>query len=156
MNGALKVDVIIVALILSIAGHLGLMYWARQKVMTQVAPPELRTHRRAPMTITRADKPQEPAAFELIEDLPAQKEAPAAEESRLSVPTPSGDSLQAHSMVPVPVSVEVPDVLSRLRPEAEKPVLPEAKPAEPAKTPAVLASMPVEVFAPKPILSPVG
>ena len=151
MSDGLKIDVVLAALILSALGHFGVMYWAEPKVMTHVSSGEWRASRRAPMTVSRAETGHDPVALEMVKDLPAMKDAPVAEEVLPPVPALDGISPQHASSMPQPAIAARPQVLERLRPEFEAPVLPKAEVA--AKTSVeALPSMPVEVFFSKPPL----
>lgn len=155
MNNGLKIDVLIAALILSVAGHLGIMYWVEPKVMTHVNTPALRSARRDPMTVRRADTPADPVKFDLVQDLPAPKEAPAVDDTPLAAPVPDGVAPMPVAELPVPAAVDAPQVLERLRPSDDAPLLPETK-RDASAEPETFASMPLDVSVPKPALVAAG
>lgn len=71
-------EILFVAILLSALAHVGAMYYARPKVMTQVAPGVVRTERRAPMRVTRDLPPPAPVRIDTVKDVDALKDAPEA------------------------------------------------------------------------------
>ena len=149
MKGGIKTDLLIAALVVSIAVHIGLMIWAEPKVMTHVAQRITRSVRRGPMTAKRAQPPEDPIKFEIVQDLPAQKEAPEVEEDVVAAPSPELLAPVQAAALPVPTAIEAPKILERLRPEADAPVIPvAAKVVESMDNPDAVAAMPLDIFVP--------
>ena len=69
-------EVVLVALVVSVALHAGLMLLVRPKVMTHITPVE-RTVRRAPMHVIREALGPDPVSVADVADLAAKKDAPA-------------------------------------------------------------------------------
>ena len=106
-------DVILVAVVLSVAIHAGLMLFFRPQVMTHIVQESVRT-KRVPVSVVReADIPPPAAVAEMFEDLEAAKDAPEAE-----------------AVIPVGEAVE--DATPEVAPEA-----PAAGSVEPSATPAL-------------------
>ena len=114
-------EVVLVALVVSVAIHIGLMVWVKPQVMTLTAPPPPRTARHAPMRVTKSAERPEPAKIEELLDLKAQKDAPPAV-GETSAPTAAAPSASMPS-------AKVPEVDA---PVAETPV-PEAVPVMEAR-----------------------
>ncbi len=74
-----KGELIVTALVVSALVHLGVMLYARPKVMTHVAGGTARPTARAPMRVTKATARPEPARIEAFDDQAAAREAPRAE-----------------------------------------------------------------------------
>lgn len=77
MSASKSKDFAMVALVVSIAAHIGTMFYMRPQVMAQVASPAQRARHRGPMKMT--DRPESPDAVHLdvISDIEALKDAPA-------------------------------------------------------------------------------
>ena len=149
MKGGVKTDLLIAALVVSVAVHIALMIWAEPKVMTHVAQRITRSVRRGPMEAKRAKAPEEPIKFEIVQDLPAQKEAPEVEETVVAAPAPELLSPVQAAALPVPTAIEAPKILERLRPEADAPVIPVAsKAVEVVENPDAVVGMPFDIFVP--------
>lgn len=155
MRNGFRTDVIVAALILSVAVHVCVMLWAKPKVMTHVVSDTARTPRRRPISVVQSRSEPEPVRFEAVKDLPAQKEAPEVDDSAMAVPSPDLVSPMPETATPVPEAATVPDVMERLTPEVDAPVLPDADPNMAAQAPDALAAMPVDVSAP-PVDLPAG
>ena len=82
----LKGDLILLALMLSAAVHVGLMFYARPKVMVTVAGSSALAHRREPMRVSEAAPPPDILNVEVVKDVDAAKDAPEAAETVTSVP----------------------------------------------------------------------
>ena len=123
MREGVKTDLLIATLVVSAAVHVALMIWAEPKVMTHVVQGVTRAVRRAPMAVKRAEAPEEPVKFEIVQDMPAQKEAPEVEEVTVAAPTPDMLAPVPSAALPVPTAIEAPQILERLRPEADAPVI---------------------------------
>ena len=149
MKGGVKTDLLIAALVVSVAVHIALMIWAEPKVMTHVAQRITRSVRRGPMEAKRAKPPEEPVKFEIVQDLPAQKEAPEVDEDVVAAPAPELLSPVQAAALPVPTAIEAPKILERLRPEADAPVIPVAsKAVEAVENADAVAGMPFDIFVP--------
>lgn len=74
-----KGELIVTTLVVSALVHLGVMLYARPKVMTHVAGGTARQTARAPMRVTKATVRPEPARVEAFDDQAAAREAPRAE-----------------------------------------------------------------------------
>ena len=84
-------EVLLVALVVSVAVHIALMFFVRSQVMTRAGV--AKTVRREPMRVTdRAPRPS-PAKIEEIMDLKAVKDAPPARDMA-GTPLPSADSME--------------------------------------------------------------
>ena len=76
MTSERRQDVFLIALIFSVAAHIGLMFWASPRVMTEV-PPSLRNHHRhGPVTVADAIDLPEPVKIDVFKDEAAKKSAP--------------------------------------------------------------------------------
>ena len=71
-------EVVIVALVLSVAAHIGLMFFVRTQVMTQSVPVAKRAARAVPMRVTKDVPTPDPVKIDELLDLKALKDAPAA------------------------------------------------------------------------------
>lgn len=147
-GGGVMVDILVAALIVSAAAHVGVMIWAEPKVMTHVAPGIGRIARRAPMTARREEPAEEPVKLEIVQDLPAQKEAPEVDDEAIAVPAPDAVLPIPEDALPAPTSMEAPEILDRLRPDADAPVIPVAPIMDASETTEAIAAMPVEFSAP--------
>ena len=74
-------EVVLVALVASIAIHVGLMFLVKPQVMTHLKPPEKRTMRAEPMRVTKSVSRPDPVKIDAVADVKAKKDAPAAKES---------------------------------------------------------------------------
>ena len=149
MKGGVKTDLLIAALVVSAAVHVAIMIWAEPKVMTHVAQHITRSVRRGPMVAKRAEAPEDPIKFEIVQDLPAQKDAPEVEDDVVAAPAPELLSPVQAAALPVPTAIEAPKILERLRPEADAPVIPVAsKVVESVENPDAVAGMPLDIFVP--------
>ena len=115
MTRETKGELIVTALVLSALVHVGVMIYARPKVMTRVAAGVTRIAARAPMRVTKEAPRPEPVKIDAVADLAALKDAPQAETAEAAVPLPS----------------ESPDPLPSALVAAQ-----DAPPAPPAETPA--------------------
>jgi hypothetical protein len=84
-------EVLLVALVASVAIHVALMFFVRSQVMTRAGV--VKTVRREPMRVTnRAPRPS-PAKIDEIMDLKAVKDAPPAQDMA-GAPLPSADGMK--------------------------------------------------------------
>ena len=72
-------EAVLVAVVLSVAIHVGLMMFVRPQVMTHVVSDSVRKVHRAPMRVARETERAKALAIEAFEDLQPVKDAPAAE-----------------------------------------------------------------------------
>ena len=72
-------EAVLVAVVLSVAIHVGLMVFVRPQVMTHVVSDSVRKAHRAPMRVVREADKASPLAIEAFEDLQPVKDAPAAD-----------------------------------------------------------------------------
>ena len=147
-SGGPMVDILVAALVASAAVHVGVMMWAEPKVMTHVTSGIARIARRAPMTAKREEAPEEPVKLEIVQDLPAQKDAPEVDDSPVAVSAPDSLLPLPDDSMPTPTSVEAPEILDRLRPDADAPVIPVAPIAQADDMEKPVAAMPVEIVVP--------
>ena len=115
-------EVVLIALVASVAIHVGLMMLVKPQVMARVAPPAAKAARPGPMRVIRSAPRPDPVRVADVEDRKALKDAPSAVGDK-SAPLLAAPSSAAPA-------IELPDV----REPAETPVI------EPA---AVLDSRPV-------------
>lgn len=156
MREGVKRDLLVAALAVSAAVHVGIMMWAEPKVMTHVVQGVNRTLRRGPMAVKRAEAPEEPVKFEIVQDMPAQKEAPEVDETIVAAPAPDMLLPTPEVALPMPTAIEAPKILERLRPEADAPVIPIAKAVESAVREDAVVAMPFDIYAPLTEISAVG
>ena len=72
-------EAVLVAVVLSVAIHVGLMMFVRPQVMTHVVADSVRRSHRAPMRVARAAEQAKAMAIEAFEDLKPVKDAPAVD-----------------------------------------------------------------------------
>lgn len=156
MREGVKRDLLVAALAVSAAVHVGIMMWAEPKVMTHVVQGVNRAFRRGPMAVKRAEAPEEPVKFEIVQDMPAQKEAPEVDETIVAAPAPDMLLPTPEVALPMPTAIEAPKILERLRPEADAPVIPIAKAVESAVREDAVVAMPFDIYAPLTEISAVG
>ena len=106
-------EIIVTALVVSAFVHVGVMIYARPKVMTHVAGGGTARAVMAPMRVTKAVERPEPVKIDAVEDVAAPREAPAVEKTQdVAVPSPS----DVPEVTPVAVKAAV----------ASEPTLPKA------------------------------
>lgn len=71
-------EILITAIFFSVMVHVGTMFYAKTKVMTEVAPGAPRAVRREPMRVTRNIPPPDTVKIEAVRDVDALKDAPKA------------------------------------------------------------------------------
>lgn len=113
MTNERRQDVILVALVLSLAVHIGIMIYAKPKVMTRIAQGFARTVRLDAMHMTEAQSVPEPLSLAEIEDVKAEREEPKTAEAELVLP--ATDPMAAADKL----EVKAPDLAAKL---AEVPV----------------------------------
>lgn len=98
-------DLVLAAIVVSVALHIGLMFYARTRVMVNVSPAGEEKRRREAMRVEDY-VPLDPERFETIRDIMASKEAPEAETDDLSAPAdaelPDDPSKHWDGDIPVP------------------------------------------------------
>ena len=99
----MKSEVIVSALVVSVIVHLGVMFYAKPKVMTSVAGGVSRRVATAPMRVTKAVERPEPVKIDAVADLEAARDAPAAEKPASAAPVPA----EAPDVEPAAVSAAV-------------------------------------------------
>ena len=103
MTRETKGELIVTALVVSALVHIGVMLYAKPKVMTHVASGGARLATRAPMRVTKEVPRPDPVKIDAVEDLAAQKDAPQAESVAATEPLPS----EAPDVLPVAVKAAV-------------------------------------------------
>ena len=116
MTKELRNDILICALVVSLAVHVGAMFWAKPKVMTTVAAGAARIARRGPMSVSKAPVRPDPVKIDIIKDVAAEKSAPEVAATVSSVPAADDGKPPAAAEVKLPEPA-APDVLSRIVPE---------------------------------------
>ena len=110
-------EVVLIALVASVAVHVGLMLLVKSQVMTLDLPSSARTHRREAMRVVKRAARPDPVRIASLTDLKARKDAPAAVGAKSAPGLAAPSSEQFRTKVP----------------EAETPV-----PAAPEKVPATV------------------
>ena len=87
---SLRTDLIVLALIVSVALHLGIMYYMRPMVMTQVTAGVRSPVKKGPMRVVRTTENPDPVLIAAVMDVKPEKEAPEAEKG--AVLTPSAET----------------------------------------------------------------
>ena len=80
-------DLVVLAIVVSVALHVGLMFYVRAKVMTHVANDGLRNAKHDVMRIRDYTPPDDPVRMERIKDIMAVKDAPKAEAEEALLPS---------------------------------------------------------------------
>ena len=106
-------DIIICALVVSIAVHIGAMFWARPKVMTTVAAGAARIDRRGPMKVSESSARPDPVKIDIIKDVKATKDAPEVAPVVSVVPASDSDDPPAATEIKLP-EPSAPEVISRM------------------------------------------
>ena len=81
MTSERREEVVLIALVASIAIHVGLMFLVKPQVMTRITPASKRSARTEPMRVTKSEMRPEPVKIDTVRDLQAKKDAPAAREA---------------------------------------------------------------------------
>ena len=113
MTNEIRNDILICALVVSVAVHVGAMFWARPKVMTTVAAGVARIARRGPMRVTKAAERPDPVKIDILKDVKAEKEAPEVAPTVSVAPVAETDELPAATEVKLPEPT-APEVISRI------------------------------------------
>ena len=115
-------EVVLIALVASVAVHVGLMLLVRSQVMTHALPASMRQAKPVPMRVARTAPRPDPVKIDEVLDSGAVKDAPSAEAvsaAKALAPSVSG------------IKVELPSAatVAPKAPEPEKPVVFDARPA---------------------------
>ena len=116
MTSERRQDMILVTLVLSVALHVALMFYARPRVMTHVAAGMARPGRHE-MQVMRQDVRPQSVRIDVIRDVAAKKDSPKAEEG-LSIPVVGLDDPTDKVSMPEP-KVKVPEPINDLVPQEE-------------------------------------
>ncbi|MBO7683202.1 MAG: hypothetical protein J6T51_00575, partial [Kiritimatiellae bacterium] len=130
-------EVVFVAVALSVAIHVGLMVFVRPRVMTHVVTDAVRHTRHAPMRVERAEPRPEAVGMDLVEDLQALKDAPAASVAVPVAEAVSSDPVRAPD-APAPSAVD-----DTVPPPPSAPVFDVSPVKTGGKSPANSVAMPV-------------
>ena len=157
MNGGFGRDLIVAALVVSVLVHIGLMIWARPKVMTQMIAAGLTNLTHRVMAVHEAPPPNDAVKLDILEDVQAVKDAPEAAETVAAIPAletalPAAQEAEAAKVLP---SVTAPEIVSRLNPTEESLSLPLPSVAESAADLPRVA-MPVETLIPEAVTAAPG
>ena len=144
MTKEIRTDIVICALILSLAVHVGAMFWARPKVMTTVAAGAARVARRGPMKVSKAAERPDPVKIEILKDVKAEKDAPEVAPTVSVAPVADSDEPPEATEVKLP-ELSAPDVMSRLVVDESSTPMPVAEREVPA--PREAARMPSDAVA---------
>ncbi len=142
-------DLLLAAVIVSVIVHIGLMFWVKPKVMTQVAGSGQMGLTNRVSQIHEAPKLEDAVKIDLFEDVQAQKEAPEAAETTASVPAletaaPAMQEAEATKLLP---SITAPEIVSKLNSTDERVTMPLPAPVETAAD-LPRPAMPSETLAP--------
>ena len=104
-------DVVLGALIFSIALHVGLMIYMRPQIMAHVTPGVATPRARGPMTVSDAVEAPEPVALAVVEDVEAVRESPAAEVTEVAPGALAlADLDPADVQAPAPIEPDLSDI----------------------------------------------
>jgi len=90
-------EILLTAVVLSLIAHFGMMFYARPKVMTRVAPQGVRSAHRGPMRVTKAAERPEAVESDQMPEVDALRDAPVAEEVKDLPPAPEVKGAEATS-----------------------------------------------------------
>lgn len=146
-NAGFGRDLLVAALIVSAVVHIGLMFWAKPRVMTRVTGGIARLTRKEPMTVLEATPRPDPVKIDVLDDMPAEKEAPEVAETMAALPASQTAAPEAQPEVSavLPAAAAMPELLMRLRPGADAPELPRPAAVEEPQTGVAPMRMPDEV-----------
>ena len=107
-------DLLVVAIVLSVAVHVALMVFARARVMTHVDRSGLHTPRREVMRVSDYEQIEDPVRIERIKDIMSPKDAPEAEAGEALPPAdsqlPDDPARHWNGEVPAPEAPTASDV----------------------------------------------
>ena len=113
MTKDVRNDILVCALVLSLAAHICGMFWASPKVMTTVAAGAARIARRGPMDVSKATLRPDPVKIEIIKDVQAAKDAPEVAPSDSVAPAAESGEMPSAAEVKLPDPVS-PEVVARI------------------------------------------
>ena len=116
MTKEVRNDILICALVVSLALHIGAMFWVRPKVMTTVASGAAHVARRGPMNVSKAAMRPEPVRIDILKDVKAEKGAPEVAPSVPSAPLADDATPLAATEVKIPEPA-APEVIARMVPD---------------------------------------
>ena len=127
-------DVVLIAVVLSTAIHIGLMLLVRPQVMTHVVSDSIAHAHRTPMRVTQEREPRpDPVKIDAFEDLQAAKDAPVAETA-----VPVAEAVADESPMRPPLAPQTTAVDTPPPPTPSAPVFDVAPVKLAAKTPAAI------------------
>ena len=143
-------DLLVAALIVSAVVHIGFMFWAKPRVMTHVTGGIATAQRKGPMTVVEASPRPDPVKIDVLDDVPAEREAPEVAETMAALPAPqtAAPESQTEAAALLPAAAAMPELLTRMRPGEEAPELPRLATADEPKAGVELPRMPDEVSIP--------
>lgn len=121
MNRDISRDIVILAVLVSVAVHVALMFFGRRIVMTDMRAPIKKAHRAA-MIAEQRGRMNDAVHFEVLPEVAPQKSAPAIEEA-----VAQSAAFSAAEFAPAVESAPTPDVdlppatLAKIRPDDEAP-----------------------------------
>ena len=122
MTNERRQDVILIAVVISVALHVALMFWARPQVMTRVTS-QRRQPKRGPVMVREAPPLVAPKAVDLFRDESAKKAAPealgvsSAPTADEALPMPSGEVALTEPEAPaLEAKLKTEDPLSAVKP----------------------------------------
>lgn len=146
-------DFLLIALVISLAVHVGLMFYVKPRVMAHVVPSSVRAIHRGPMQVSRSPTHEaEPVHIDVIKDLEATKEEPKVEEEGGAINLPVSSEFHSEPLASqvkdvgtgVPEPLSAPDIPMEFEPVQVKrgaEVLSAAIPVVEVGIPKVIASM---------------
>lgn len=146
---SLRTDLIVLALVVSAALHVGVMYYARPLVMTRASGIRPAA-KKGPMRVVRAEERPEPVRMATVDDVQPEKGAPEAERDAAATPVPETALPNgAETSVAVP-EIPVPNSLAEESAEVELPEVATADLSPVASAEPRVAGAPGAPDAPKP------
>ena len=112
-------EVLVVAVVLSVALHILLMAYAKPKVMTQVAAGVDRYRRRAPMRVTGEVQRSRPVSIDSVQDVAPEKDAPQTGQPGEKFNLPGSDGIGAPEQLPEALAA-VAGMVDGVKPKAEE------------------------------------
>ena len=128
-------EVVLIALVVSVAIHVGLMLFAKTQVMVRSFVPTARLVRHEPMRVTKAVTRPEPVRVAEVADVAAPREAPVATTSQVAPGTRAPSAEESHHVSPPQVGN-----LPSVQPQPEAATVFDARPVglEPAPVAPIL------------------
>lgn len=105
MTNERREEVVLLALVVSVVIHAGLMFLVKPQVMTRIAPATARTVRHGPMRVTKSTERPDPVRIDTVADVAAKKDAPPVSEAAAATMSAAPSVQEFKTEVPV---VEVP------------------------------------------------